>query len=39
MIQRTVRGFVKKKILMLLDQQVLRNEREGRPGITREEIH
>ncbi|MGQ7279558.1 acyl-CoA dehydrogenase family protein [Brevibacillus thermoruber] len=37
MVQRTVREFVQKEI-MPLEQQVLRNEREGRPGITREEI-
>jgi acyl-CoA dehydrogenase len=37
MVQRTVREFVQKEI-MPLEQQVLRNEREGRPGIAREEI-
>ncbi|MDA5108362.1 acyl-CoA dehydrogenase family protein [Brevibacillus thermoruber] len=37
MVQRTVREFVQKEV-MPLEQQVLRNEREGRPGITREEI-
>lgn len=37
MVQRTVRDFVQKEI-MPYEQQVLRNEREGRPGITREEI-
>lgn len=37
MVQRTVREFVTKE-LMPLEQQVLRNEREGRPGITAEEI-
>jgi len=33
MIQRTVREFVKKE-LMPLEQEVLKNEREGRPGLT-----
>lgn len=37
MIQRTVRDFVKKE-LMPYEQQVLKNEREGRPGMSREEI-
>ncbi|WP_019119708.1 acyl-CoA dehydrogenase family protein [Brevibacillus massiliensis] len=37
MVQRTVREFVQNEI-MPLEQQVLRNEREGRPGIAREEI-
>ncbi|MFM1654135.1 acyl-CoA dehydrogenase family protein [Brevibacillus sp. B_LB10_24] len=37
MVQRTVREFVQNEI-MPLEQQVLRNEREGKPGITREEI-
>lgn len=37
MVQKTVREFVQKE-LMPLEQQVLRNEREGREGITKEEI-
>lgn len=37
MIQRTIRDFVKKE-LMPYEQQVLRNEREGKPGMSREEI-
>ncbi|MFC7392888.1 acyl-CoA dehydrogenase family protein [Scopulibacillus cellulosilyticus] len=37
MVQRTIRNFVKNE-LMPYEQQVLRNEREGRPGMTREEI-
>jgi acyl-CoA dehydrogenase len=37
MIQRTVRDFVKKE-LMPYEQQVLRNEREGRPGMDSEDI-
>ena len=37
MVQKTVREFVQKD-LMPLEQQVLRNEREGREGITKEEI-
>ncbi|SEN42834.1 acyl-CoA dehydrogenase family protein [Lihuaxuella thermophila] len=37
MVQRTVREFVTKE-LMPLEQEVLRNEREGRPGIPAEEI-
>ncbi|GED31511.1 MULTISPECIES: acyl-CoA dehydrogenase family protein [Brevibacillus] len=37
MIQRTVRDFVQKEV-MPYEQQVLRNEREGKPGISREEV-
>lgn len=37
MIQKTIRQFVEKE-LMPLEPQVLRNEREGKPGITREQI-
>lgn len=37
MVQRTIRDFVKKE-LMPLEQQVLKNEREGNPGLTREEV-
>nr|WP_139234762.1 acyl-CoA dehydrogenase family protein [Alicyclobacillus macrosporangiidus] len=37
MVQRTVREFVRKE-LMPLEPQVLRNEREGKPGITREQL-
>ncbi|HET7579189.1 MAG TPA: acyl-CoA dehydrogenase family protein [Bacillales bacterium] len=37
MIQRTIRDFVKKE-LMPYEQQVLRNERGGKPGMSREEI-
>ncbi|WAH37481.1 acyl-CoA dehydrogenase family protein [Alicyclobacillus dauci] len=37
MVQQTVRDFVKNE-LMPLEQQVLRNEREGRPGMEREQI-
>ncbi|GAA4714895.1 acyl-CoA dehydrogenase family protein [Brevibacillus fulvus] len=37
MVQRTVREFIQKEV-MPYEQQVLRNEREGRPGISREEI-
>ena len=37
MIQRTVRDFVRKELLPL-EQDVLKNEREGRPGIAREEV-
>jgi acyl-CoA dehydrogenase len=37
MVQRTIREFVKNE-LMPLEQQVLRNEREGRPGITSDEL-
>jgi acyl-CoA dehydrogenase len=37
MIQRTVREFVKKE-LMPYEQEVLRNEREGRPGMAPEDI-
>ncbi|MCY0887147.1 MAG: acyl-CoA dehydrogenase family protein [Alicyclobacillaceae bacterium] len=38
MVQRTVRDFIKRE-LVPLESQVLRNERENRPGITREEVH
>lgn len=37
MVQRTVREFVENEI-MPLENQVLRNEREGRPGLSREEL-
>lgn len=37
MVQKTVRDFVNKE-LKPLEQEVLKNEREGRPGITREKI-
>jgi len=37
MIQRTVRDFVKKE-LMPYEQEVLKNEREGRPGMNAEDI-
>jgi acyl-CoA dehydrogenase len=37
MVQRTVRDFIEREV-MPYEQQVLKNEREGRPGITREEI-
>lgn len=37
MVQETVRDFVEKE-LAPLENQVLRNEREGKPGITREEL-
>ncbi len=37
MAQRTIREFVQNE-LMPLEQQVLRNEREGRPGITLNEL-
>lgn len=37
MVQRTVRDFVKRE-LMPLEQQVLKNEREGKPGISREQV-
>ncbi len=37
MVQRTIRDFVRKE-LMPYEQQVLKNEREGRPGMSREEI-
>lgn len=36
MIQRTVRDFVEKEV-MPYENQVLRNEREGKPGLSREE--
>lgn len=38
MIQQTVREFVEKE-LMVLEPEFLRNEMEGRPGITKEELH
>ncbi len=37
MVQRTVREFVQKE-LYPLEQDYLRNDREGRPGITEEQI-
>lgn len=37
MVQQTVRDFVNRE-LMPLEGDVLRNEREGRPGITREKV-
>ncbi|KQL48611.1 acyl-CoA dehydrogenase family protein [Brevibacillus choshinensis] len=37
MVQKTVRDFVQRE-LVPLEQQVLRNEREGRDGITKEEV-
>lgn len=37
MIQKTIRKFVEKE-LMPLESQVLRNEREGKPGISTEQI-
>ncbi|MCM3388461.1 acyl-CoA dehydrogenase family protein [Ureibacillus chungkukjangi] len=37
MIQKTVRDFVNKE-LKPLEQEVLKNEREGRPGISREKV-
>ncbi|PWA11957.1 acyl-CoA dehydrogenase [Pueribacillus theae] len=37
MVQKTVREFVEKE-LVPLEQDVLRNEREGRPGISKEKI-
>ncbi len=37
MVQRTVRDFIEKEV-MPYENQVLRNEREGRPGISREEL-
>jgi len=37
MVKETVRAFVKKE-LMPLEGEVLRNEREGRPGIEREQL-
>jgi acyl-CoA dehydrogenase len=38
MIQQTVREFVKRE-LMPLEPEVLRNEREGRPGLEPEQLH
>ncbi|BCJ88544.1 acyl-CoA dehydrogenase family protein [Effusibacillus dendaii] len=38
MVQQTIRKFVEKE-LMPLETEVLRNEREGRPGISREKIN
>lgn len=37
MVQQTVRDFVKNE-LMPLENQVLKNEREGRPGVQQEEV-
>lgn len=37
MVQKTVRDFVNKELIPL-EQEVLKNEREGRPGIAREKI-
>jgi acyl-CoA dehydrogenase len=37
MVQRTVREFIEKEV-MPYETQVLRNEREGRPGLPREEL-
>jgi acyl-CoA dehydrogenase len=37
MIQKTVRDFVKKE-LMPLEQEVLRNERNGKPGLSSEQV-
>ncbi|MFD1848771.1 acyl-CoA dehydrogenase family protein [Oceanobacillus bengalensis] len=37
MVQKTVRDFVNKE-LKPLEQEVLKNEREGKPGITREKV-
>ncbi|MCL6576493.1 acyl-CoA dehydrogenase [Kyrpidia sp.] len=37
MVQQTVRRFVERELIPL-EQQVLRNEREGKPGMSREEL-
>jgi acyl-CoA dehydrogenase len=37
MIQKTIRQFVERELIPL-EPEVLRNEREGRPGITREKV-
>ena len=38
MVQKTIRDFVEKELIPL-EPQVLRNEREGKPGLSHEQLH